>query len=72
MVLLIAFISTTAYTKFNKRRDNDTEEWKLPSENAFFNAQILNEFWTKMATFGDVQPTNSPEKNTTDTISTNK
>jgi hypothetical protein len=32
MVLLIAFISTTAYTKFNKRRDNDMEEWKLPSE----------------------------------------
>ena len=29
MVLLIGFVGTTAYTKFNRRRDSDEQEWSV-------------------------------------------
>ena len=28
MVLLVGFVATTAWTKFNKRRAQDNQEWK--------------------------------------------
>jgi len=46
MVLLVGFIATTAYTKFNKRRENDMQEWKVENESAF-SVEAINALWQK-------------------------